>query len=72
MSMSDYASLAIAQDILRESQIPFTMSGAGAESVFYGPGNVALSASLMVEEQYVEETLQLLQGLNGVIPSRSD
>ncbi|MCH8222278.1 MAG: hypothetical protein IH868_02585 [Chloroflexi bacterium] len=67
MSMSDPASLAIAQDILRDSRIPFTLSGAGAESVFYGPGNVALSASLMVEEPYVEETMELLQGLNGVL-----
>ncbi|MCH8103210.1 MAG: hypothetical protein IIB28_08670 [Chloroflexi bacterium] len=67
MSMSDQASLAIAQDILRDNQIPFTLSGAGAESVFYGPGNVALSASLMVEEPYVRETLELLEGLNGVI-----
>ncbi len=67
MSMSDPASLAIAQDILRDSKVPFTLSGAGAESVFYGPGNAALSASLMVEEPYVEQTLQLLEGLNGVI-----
>ena len=67
MSMSDPASLAIAQDILRDNKVPFTLSGAGAESVFYGPGNVALSASLMVEEPYVGQTLQLLKGLNGVL-----
>ncbi len=67
MSMSDPASRAIAQDSLRDTQLPLTLSGAGAESVFYGPGNAALSASLMVEEPYVKETLELLAGLNGVI-----
>ena len=72
MSMSDPASLAIAQDILRDNQLPFTLSGAGAESVFYGPVNAALSASLMVEEPYVEEALQLLKGINGVTPIEGD
>ena len=34
--------------------------------------NAALSASLMVEEPYVEEALQLLKGLNGVTPIEGD
>ena len=68
MSMSDPASMAIARDILRQNQIPFTLSGTGAEGVFYGPGNVGIGESLMVLEPYVEETLQLLEGLNGAVP----
>ena len=54
--MSDPASLAIAQDILRESRIPFMLSGAGAESVVYGAGNVALSASRLVEDRSVSRS----------------